>query len=143
MIRKYELKKKINISKFLTLVKALPNVASNTFYFNGIGKQYFVNDYPVMLPYQEEVLKAIPNHLYKTDLSIQILIIEGTIDSHTDGVSKRCILIPIKCSSNIILWKEEQETILEVNKLYTFNDFNTHGLITQHSKAKTVFIGIS
>jgi hypothetical protein len=143
MIRKYKLKKKINISKFLTLVKALPNESSNTFYWNGVGKQYFVNDYPVILPYQEEVLKAIPDCLYKTDLSIQILTVEGTIDSHTDGVSKRCMLIPIRCSSNTILWEEERETILEVNKLYTFNDYNRHGLLTQHDKSKTVFIGIS
>lgn len=143
MIRKYRLKKKLPINKLLTLVKTLPEISSNTFYWNGIGKQYFVSEFPQIFPYQENILACIPDNLYKPNLEIQVLSCVGTIDSHKDKVSKRCILIPIKCSKNTFLWEEDKEVILELNTLYTFNDFNYHGLVTQHTKAKTIFIGVS
>lgn len=143
MIRKYQLKNNLPISKLLNLVNTLPERSSNTFYWNGMVKQYFSSEFPQLVPYKDSILSCIPNSLYKSDLEIQVISCIGTINSHRDEVAKRCILIPIKCSKNTILWEENKEVILKVNTLYTFNNFNSHGLETQKYNAKTIFIGIS
>jgi hypothetical protein len=143
MLRQYLFKNKPKLYGIQSLIKKLPNVSSHTFHFNGIVKQYFNNDFPQLLKYQEEVLDSLPNHLYKDSLDLQLIIVEGTIDSHRDSESKQFILIPIKCNKSTILWEENRSLIIEPFKIYTINDFNYHGLITKTDATKTIFIALS
>ena len=53
------------------------------------------------------------------------------------------MLIPIKLSKNASLFEEDHEVMLKVNYLYTFNDFNFHGLNVLTYKSKCIFIGIT
>ena len=143
MIRKYSLKNEIkSVNKILRVIKNLPKIASNTFYIDGEVKQYFYNDFSQIQQFNNKILSCIPNCLYKPSLEIQILTTLGSIGYHRDDNNKRFMLIPIKCNTNTILFEEYQEVVIEPLKLYTFNDYNNHGLITKTWNSKTIFIGI-
>ena len=143
MIRKYSLKNEIkSVNKILRIVKNLPKIASNTFYINGEVKQYFYNDFSQIQQFNNEILSCLPDCLYKPSSEIQILITLGSIGYHKDNNNKRFILIPIQCNTNVILFEENQEVIIEPLKIYTLNDYNNHGLITKNLNSKTIFIAI-
>lgn len=139
MLRKYALKEPLKLSRYLSVT----NLLEKRFVWETQIQQYFSDKHTELLSLQDSVLNVLPNYLYRNHLEIQLLITKGTIESHIDGYTKQMLLIPIKCSPNTILWEEDREVILEVNKLYTLNDFNKHGLITQRYNTKTIFIGIS
>lgn len=144
MIRKYEPIKKIQISKLLKTVSLISKQpACNAVSFNGMLEQYFEESFTELQEYRQDVLDCLPNCLRKPNQEIQILITQGTIDSHRDSHNKRFILVPIRCCKNTILWEDDKEVILEEKKIYTINDYNYHGLITYHWNVKTIFIGIS
>lgn len=142
MIRKYDLKQKINISKVLKIFKTLPT--SNVgFIYGGEVSQYLSSDYFKLSELKDEILNSLPKNITKHNLDIQIIQTIGSIYSHKDSIDKRFMLIPIKLSKNANLFEEDHEVMLKVNYLYTFNDFNFHGLNVLTCKSKCIFIGIT
>lgn len=142
MIRKYDLKQKINISKVLKIFKTLPT-SSVGFIYGGEVSQYFSSDYFKLSELKSEILNSLPKNIAKHNLDIQIIQTIGSIYPHKDCIDKRFMLIPIKLSKNASLFEEDHEVMLKVNYLYTFNDFNFHGLNVLTYKSKCIFIGIT
>jgi hypothetical protein len=48
------------------------------------------------------------------------------VPTHNDRMSKSCFLFPIKVGNNVRFGVEDKEVVLEVGKMYRFNDHKDH-----------------
>lgn len=87
---------------------------------------------------------------YSGERKVDVLLhgLTGSVDWHTDKMSKSCYLIPVKCSPGWLLKVEERTrdrvTELNVGEAYKFNDFDRHGLFrTDAATGTAIFYTIS
>lgn len=87
---------------------------------------------------------------YKGERQVDCIIhgLSTSVDWHTDGISKSCYLIPVKCSSGWQLKIEERTRDrvkeLKVGEVYKFNDFDRHGLFkTDKARGAAIFYTVS
>ena len=55
------------------------------------------------------------------------------IAPHHDSISKTTYLIPLKITKTTQLFEHEQYVTLYTGSIYSFNDFNTHGIINNNA----------
>jgi hypothetical protein len=58
--------------------------------------------------------------------SIVVHRLTQDVPTHNDRMSKSCFLFPIKVGNNVRFGVEDKEVILEVGKMYRFNDHKDH-----------------
>jgi hypothetical protein len=60
------------------------------------------------------------------EASIIVHRLTQDVPRHSDSMSKSCFLFPIKVGNNVWFGVEDKEVILEVGKMYRFNDHKDH-----------------
>ena len=55
------------------------------------------------------------------------------VPPHTDSMSKTTYVIPINVYNSTKLYEDCQEVPLKIGNIYSFNDFNTHGIGNEHN----------
>jgi hypothetical protein len=145
MIRTYQPKYDLPINKLSKLLKL--NIYKNKINFDGGMEQFFYyynkqnasdfNKHDYFMA-RDIVLNAIPFKISKSKISINLLICQGEVGSHTDGISKSSILVPIMLDDNV-LEVNGHEKSLKLGMMYRFNDSLVHSY-WQFDGVKSAFI---
>jgi len=103
------------------------------------------NDPHLFLNTADQLYELITRRIkYKNIKSMILHLFINGIDTHVDSISKKCFLIPVKCSKDSIFHESSYD--IDLNSLsnthyISFNDYNLHGIYSD-SNDRNIVISI-